>query len=55
MVDGQNPVPFILGDLPYEPKNEVFILLSKAVPDEEAIAKLEGTLILRGFQGVVAG
>ena len=40
MVEGRDPVPFIVGDLPYEPKNAVFILLHKAVTDDQVIGAL---------------
>ena len=55
MVDAKNPIPFSVGELPYEAKNEVLILLKKGVTDEQAVAKLDGAIILKGFQGVVAG
>lgn len=50
-----NPIPFIVGDLHYEPKIEILILSNKATPDEKIIELLEGTTILKGFQGVIAG
>ena len=55
MVDAKNPIPFIVGEMPYEAKNEVLILVKKGVADEQVIAKLDGAIILKGFQGVVAG
>jgi hypothetical protein len=33
MIDATNPIPFIMGDLPYEPKAEALILLHKTVSD----------------------
>ena len=49
IIDAKNPVPFIVGDLPYEAKNEVLILVKKRLTDEEVITKLDGAIILKGF------
>lgn len=51
----RNPIPFIVGDLHYESKAEVLILSGKATADERIIELLDGTTILKGFQGVIAG
>jgi hypothetical protein len=55
MSELKNPIPLSVGDLPYEPRSEVLILVHKGVPDDVIQQKLEGTVILKTFQGVIAG
>lgn len=50
-----NPIPLIIGDLPYEVKTEVLILVHKTISDEVLQQKLKDVIILKGFQGVIAG
>jgi len=41
--------------LPYEVKNEILILVNKGVDDQTIKNSLGGAVILKSFQGVIAG
>lgn len=44
-----------MGDLPYEPRNELLIMIKEGVEDQTILDALQGAVILKGHEGVIAG
>ena len=50
-----NPVPLIMGDLPYEPKKVLLIMLNPQIDLETALKVLRGAVLLKANHGVLQG
>jgi|JI9StandDraft_1071089.scaffolds.fasta_scaffold127408_2 hypothetical protein len=44
-----------MGDLPYEPRNELLIMIKEGVEDQTILDALQGAVILKGHEGVIVG
>lgn len=44
-----------MGDLPYEVRREILVMINGDVEDETILNVLKGTIILKGNQAVLAG
>lgn len=55
IAESENPIPLIMGDLPYEAKTLLLIVFNEEVNDEIILQVLKGSVVLKGRQAVIPG